>query len=134
MLTEPISIVIVESQPLMRAALSMAFASEGATVLAVLDGSLEAECTAPKLNPNVVLLAVGTPGWSDMEVIVTLRKRMPAAVIVALVTGEIPGQAHTALKKGADLVLSKSTPRSELLNAVSEISRNRLYTASIQAD
>lgn len=132
MITEHISIVIVEKQPIMRVALSTAFSVEGITVLAELGSSMEALQVAPKLNPNVVLLAVGTPGWEEMDMILALHKSMPASALVALVTGEIPGQEHTVSKHGADLVLTKSTPRSELLNAIKELLQKRKYSVPAQ--
>ena len=134
MVTEQISILIIESQPLMRAALRTTFAAEGISVVGVLAGTMEALRTVSELNPKVVLVAIGTPGWAELEMIQPLRKLMPACAIVALVTGEIPGQEHTASSKGADLVLSKAAPWSDLLKAVKEISQKRMYPAPVQAD
>jgi DNA-binding NarL/FixJ family response regulator len=132
MISERISVVIVESQPMMRNALSTALSADGMMVLAEFSGSMQALHSVPQLEPDVVLLAVGTPGWVDLEVIVALRKLMPASAIVALVTGEIPGQEQIALKQGAHLVLTKSIPRSELLNAIKRISTRKFHSASVQ--
>jgi two-component system NarL family response regulator len=134
MVTENTSIVIVEQQPIMRTALSMALTAEGMNVLAELDGSEGALENAVILNPDVILLAVGTPGWCELDNIPALRQQIPHSAIVALITGEMAGQEQAAVDRGAHLVLTKSTPRSELLTAIMEMSRKRMYPATRQMD
>jgi len=114
MFTEPVSILIVESQPLMRAALTNTLSAEGFTVFESVWNS-QTMRTASKLRPDLVLLSVGTSSWDDLKSISSLRERLPSALIVALITGEFPGQEQEALDQGAHLVVKKTVSRSTLL-------------------
>lgn len=114
MFTKPVSILIVESQPLMRAALTNTLSAEGFTVFESVWNS-QTMRTASKLRPDLVLLSVGTSSWDDLKSISSLRERLPSALIVALITGEFPGQEQEALDQGAHLVVKKTVSRSTLL-------------------
>ena len=120
MSTEPVSIMIVESQPLMRSALSTALAAEGFKVAESVWNS-QTMRTASKLRPDLVLLSVGASSWDDLKSISSLRQMLPSALIVALITGEIPGQEQAALGEGAHLVVHKTGSRSTLLKAVNKL-------------
>ena len=130
MISEPISLVIVESQPLMLTALSTAFSAEGMTILAEVSKNRDALQIAVKLNPDLILFSVGHPGLDDLERISTLRQKLPAASIVALVSGELRGQFQAALDYGAHLVLSKAAPRSDLLSAIHGIFQKKICPAT----
>jgi len=134
MLTKQTSVVIVESQPMMRTALSTALSADGIKVLAEIADSRDALQTASRLTPNLILFSVNVPSLADLNRITILRQEIPTALIVALVTGEFHGQFQAALDYGAHMVLSKSTPRSELLNALKGVSQKRIYPANVQVD
>lgn len=120
MFTKPVSILIVESQPLMRAALINTLSDEGFTVFGSVWNS-QTMRTASKLRPDLVLLSVGTSSWDDLKSISSLRERLPSALIVALITGEFPGQEQEALDQGAHLVIKKSISRSTLLDTLNKL-------------
>ena len=134
MISEPISLVIVESQPLMLAALSTAFSAEGMIILAEIAKHREALQIAQKLKPDLVLFSVGHPGLDDLERISALRQKLPATSIVALISGDLRGQFQTAVDFGAHLALSKTTTRAELLSAVQGILQKKIYPATVQVD
>ena len=120
MFTKQVSILIVESQPLMRAALTNTLSAEGFTVFESVWNS-QTMRTASKLRPDLVLLSVGTSSWDDLKSISSLRERIPSTLIVALSTGEFPGQEQAALEQDAHLVIKKSVSRSTLLNALNQL-------------
>jgi DNA-binding NarL/FixJ family response regulator len=130
MIPEPISMVIIESQPLMLTALSTAFSAEGMTILAEVSKNRDALQIAEKLNPGLILFSVGHPGMEDLERISDLRQKLPAASIVALISGEICGQSQAALDYGAHLAVSKAVSRSELLSAIQELFQKKIYPAT----
>jgi two-component system, NarL family, nitrate/nitrite response regulator NarL len=134
MIPEPISLVIVESQPLMLTALSTAFSAEGMTILAEISKNRDALQIAVKLNPDLILFSVGHPGLDDLERISALRQKLPAASIVALISGELRGQFQAALDYGAHLVLSKTASRSDLLSAIQGMFQKKTYPATVQAN
>jgi DNA-binding NarL/FixJ family response regulator len=115
---EPASIIIIENQPLMLAALSTTFAAEGMQVLAEVERNGRTLETAKKLTPDPILFSVGHPSWDDLQILSALRKEVPTSLILALVTGEFNGQEQSALDHGAHQVLTRITPRSELLSTV----------------
>lgn len=102
----------------MRSALNTTLSAEGMTVLAVLAGNEQVVRAASTLTPDLILFSLGVPGWDDLHRISTLRKELPSVLILALVTGEFREQEQAALDHGAHLVLTKTAPRSELVNTV----------------
>jgi len=135
MITEQkISIVIVESQHLMLAALSTAISADGMKVIAEVIDSRETLQIASKLTPDLILFSVNVPSLADLNRIMVLRQELPSTLIVALVTGEFRGQFQSALDYGAHMVLSKSTPRSELLSALKKVSHQKIYPANVQVN
>jgi DNA-binding NarL/FixJ family response regulator len=129
---EPISIVIVESQPLMLAALSTALSVEGMDVLAEVNNSRQVVEIAREKNPQVILYSIGIPSLKDLERISDLRHKAPNVLILALITGEYHAQEEMALESGAHKVLTKSTPRSELLVAIKAMLQMKTYSANTQ--
>jgi|WetSurMetagenome_2_1015567.scaffolds.fasta_scaffold494702_2 DNA-binding NarL/FixJ family response regulator len=134
MIPGPISLVIVESQPLMLTALSTAFSAEGMTILAEVSKNRDALQIAAKLNPDLVLFSVGHPDLDDLERISALRQKLPGASIVALISGELRGQFQAALDYGAHLVLPKTAPRSDLLSAIQGMFQKKIYPATVQVN
>jgi two-component system, NarL family, response regulator len=134
MITQPVSIIVVESQPIMRTALSTALSAEGIKVLAEIADSRDVLQVASRLTPDLILFSVNVPSFADLNRISVLRQEIPTASIIALVTGEFRGQFQSALDYGAHLVLTKSASRSELLNALKRVSHKKIYPANVQVD
>ena len=128
--TEPISVVIVENQPLMLAALSTALSAEGMQVLAEVADSRMALQTVGAAHPRVILFSVGVPSLNDLQTISALRRDVPNVLILALVTGELPVQEQMALGYGAHNVLTKSAPRAELIAAVRKLAQKEVFSAA----
>lgn len=134
MLTKQTSILIVENQPLMRTALSTALSSDGMKILAEVADSRDALQTASDLTPDLILFSINRPSLKDLSRITVLRQELPGVLIVVLITGEFHGQYQAALDYGAHVVLNKSTPRSDLLNAIKKMSHPKTYPANVQAN
>ena len=117
-----LSVVVIDSHPLMRTALSTTLATEeGMQVIAEYASGKELFANADGLSPNMILLGISNPGVAEMETIQPLRESFPQAVILALVTGERQGQDAEALQHGAHSVLEKTISRSGLLNLLHEL-------------
>lgn len=134
MVTEQISVMIVESQPMMRTALSTVLSSDGMAILAEVADSRDALQIASKLTPDLILFSVNNANLKDLDRITVLRAEIPAVTIVALITGEFRGQIQSAMDHGAHLVLTKSTSRSELLNALKRLLHKRIYPVTTQVN
>ena len=123
MTSTPLSILVVESHPLMRAALCAAIADEpGMTIAAVAASGSDIMRTARLLQPNIVLLGMNNPGLEELQTLAILRKKLPAASILVLTNDEVPEQSVKALQLGAQATLNKNAPRSELLRALRQLS------------
>jgi len=119
--TKSVSVIIIESQYVMLAALSTALSAEGMTILAELTDSRRAMDSAQKLNPDLILFSVRYHSPDDLQRLSALRQALPSILILALITGEFRGQEQMALNHGAHRVVTKSAPRSELLNVIKRL-------------
>ena len=116
--TEAISVVVVESQPLMLTALSAALSAEGMRVLAEVTNPSLAIRSVQKFEPNLLLFSIGTPSLPDLERISAIRYEFPNVLVMALVNGDFRGQERMTLDYGAHCVLTKDTPRAELISVL----------------
>ncbi len=121
MLNQRTSAIVIESQPLMRSALSSMLTAEGLTVLAEVSEGSAIFQKLKTLHPDLVLIAIGHPGYEDLEAIKILRQLLPTAYLVALTSGEVPGQEQMALQYGAHKVADKTAPRASLLSILQSI-------------
>ncbi|MFZ5857264.1 MAG: response regulator [Chloroflexota bacterium] len=117
-----LSVLVIESHPLMRAALCAAIADEpGMTIAAVAASGSDIMRTATLLQPNIVLLGMNNPGLEELQTLAILRRKLPAVSILVLTSDEVPGQSEKALQLGAQATLNKNAPRSELLRALRQL-------------
>jgi DNA-binding NarL/FixJ family response regulator len=107
----------------MRAALCAAIADEpDMTIAAVAANGTDIMRTARLLQPNIVLLGLNNPGTDELNTLKILRKKLPAASILALTCDEAPEQKQASLECGAQATLDKNAPRNELLCALRQLS------------
>lgn len=123
----PLRIVVIESHPLMREALCAAIASEpGLKLVAETTRGNRSLSRVTSLHPDLILFSLGNPGSGDLEALSALRQALPDAFILGLVTDELPGQIEAALQAGAQAVLTKTTPRVELMQMLRNIHSQHL--------
>ncbi|MCW8850461.1 MAG: response regulator transcription factor [Melioribacteraceae bacterium] len=72
--------------------------------------------------PDVLLLDIGLPGISGLSAIKLIKEKLPEIEIIMLTVHEEHDKIFRALKSGASGYLIKSTPLSEIKNAVIEVS------------
>ena len=121
------SVMVIESHPLMREALCAAIAGEAEMKLAGQFASFsDAEPALTAYKPDVVLFSIGNPGLVDINEVASLRKSHPDTAILALTSSEVSGQEQAALDMGAQAVLGKSAPRVELNQALRGLSTFRM--------
>jgi DNA-binding NarL/FixJ family response regulator len=129
--TTPISVLVIESHPMMREALRNAIAAEPGLSLAepVFDGSeklwmaiaAQPDTILLAYKPDIVLLSLGNPGLDDLETLIVLRKSLPETPILALTSNEVGGQEQAALEAGANAGLTKAASRAELIEKLREL-------------
>jgi DNA-binding NarL/FixJ family response regulator len=134
------TVLVIESHPLMRAALSAAITeepdlqlaepgSEGATSFQMVVSS-QHDVLLLANKPDVILLALGNPGLQELEVLKRLHVLLPDIPILALTSNEVDGQEQAALQAGANKVLIKAAPRAELIQALHELQMKTIMNHS----
>lgn len=114
----PATVMIIESQPLMRTALSTALSAEGITVLAELARSEEVTHHLLRQKPDLILFSLYTTEQAELDVISSLRQAFPETAVAVLVTGETKRQTEAAIAHGAQLIVDKTASRASLLAAL----------------
>ena len=90
-------------------------------VVAVCASAEEAIENLPGLNPDVVLVDIGLPRRSGIEVVATLKPRLAGAQFLMLTVMERPEAVFAALAAGASGYLLKKNARETLGEAVREV-------------
>lgn len=117
--TSPISVLVIESHPLMREALIISIADEpGWAVAGQFNAGEETVTAILSAPPDLIVLAVGNPGLDDLELMSALRPALPALPILALTTGEGLPLESDILQAGANSVMTKAAARDEIRHEV----------------
>jgi DNA-binding NarL/FixJ family response regulator len=137
MKTIPARVLVIESHPLMRAALCAAITAEPdlQIVEPATDGDISYQVTVSSQQevlfyaskPDAILLAQGNPGWEEIQALKSLRNAYPEIPILALTSNELNGQEQAALAAGAGAVLTKAASRANLIRGLRELLRGQLW-------
>lgn len=127
----PIRILIVDDHPMVREGISLMLGDRADMVVAgeACEGS-EAIERFRALKPDVTLMDLQMPGMNGVEAIRVIHSEFPDARILVLTTYAGDVQAVRALKAGATGYLLKSSLRTELLDAISNVHRGRRHVQS----
>ncbi|MCX7635188.1 MAG: response regulator transcription factor, partial [Syntrophales bacterium] len=87
------------------------------------------------LRPDVVVLDVGMPGLSGLEVIGLLKESLPSVQVVVLSMHAKESYVHQALVSGALGYVLKASPSTDILEAIRAAHRGEYFLSSkIRAD
>jgi DNA-binding NarL/FixJ family response regulator len=112
---QPIRIAIVEDDPALRKMLvSLLQADPQYTVVAEIADGQAAIAAIPVLAPDIVLVDLGLPDMSGIEVIRKLKTLCPACNVLVVTTFGDEKTVTAALEAGADGYLLKGTALEEL--------------------
>lgn len=78
----------------------------------------EALSVAFQLNPHVILLDIGLPGISGIEVTRRIKNRLPNTCIIIHTIHEDKAYFHDASAAGADGYITKNKTQTELIPAL----------------
>lgn len=122
----PLSILVVDDEPLIRWSLSETLSDSGHRIVEAADGSeaVEAVTTTP-LPFDVVLLDFRLPDSNDLSLLSQLRRLAPQARIIMMTAFATPEMTQGALDRGANGVLTKPFEIADMARLVqtSEIQR-----------
>ena len=115
----PIRVAIVEDRSEVRQGLAyLISASEGFDCVATFEDAESALAAMAVLEVDVVLLDIGLPGMSGIEVLPHLKKKRPQVQVMMLTVYEDDDRIFQSLQAGATGYVLKKTPPSELLKDI----------------
>ena len=123
-----VSIMIVDDHTLIRETWSFLLGkNENFDVVAECgDGERAIELARDK-RPDVVLLDINMAPMSGFDVLKMIRKFSPGSKIIGVSMHSQPAYAKKMLRLGAKGYVTKNSPRQEMLEAISEVSNNRVF-------
>lgn len=121
-MTEPIRVVLVDDQALVRAGFTMLVDSQPdmAVVGEAGDGG-EAVALLGKTDADVVLMDVRMPRVDGVEATRSITQRGGTPRVIVLTTFDLDEYAFAAIKAGASAFLLKDAPPADLLSAIRSV-------------
>jgi DNA-binding NarL/FixJ family response regulator len=116
-----ITVAIIEDQKDTRKMLSILInGSDGYECVATFENAEDALARIPQLNPAVVLMDIHLPGLSGTECVKKLKELCPEIQFIMCTSLEDTDNIFSALQAGATGYLTKSTPPTKILEAITD--------------
>lgn len=116
---EPIRVLLVDDQPLLRMGFRLILEGEDElSVVGEASNGLEALAAVDRLEPDVVLMDVRMPLMDGIEATGKISASASQARIIILTTFDLDEYAFAGLQAGASAFLLKDVAPAELVNAV----------------
>jgi len=96
----------------------------------VQDGRALVEATG-RLNPDVIVTDISMPLLNGLDAVRQIKSQRPQARVVVLTMHAEPELAVQAFRAGAAGYLLKMSPGEELVRAIEEVSRGRVYLSPL---
>jgi DNA-binding NarL/FixJ family response regulator len=123
-----VSIMIVDDHTLIRETWSFLLGkNENFEVVAECGNGERAIELARDKRPDVVLLDINMTPMSGFDVLKMIRKYSPGSKIIGVSMHSQPAYAKKMLRLGAKGYVTKNSPRSEMMEAINEVSKNNIY-------
>jgi len=127
--------MVVDDHALVRAAICQAIRSPGIEVVAEAATAAATLEMAPDVAPDVLLLDLGLPDGSGLQVIRELHDRLPRTQVIVLTVSTSPRDIHDALRAGAAGYLTKDLDPAALFRAIDGVRHGQLaMSRTIAAD
>ena len=126
-----IQIVLAEDHVLMREGLKLLLSTvPGLKVVAETGDGLAVEELVRQTQPQLLLLDMGLPGRSGVEIAAAVKAQPDSQTRVLMLTGDLrPASVRQALAAGADGYVHKSEDSGELVQAVQAVLAGRQYVS-----
>ena len=113
----PITVVLVDDEPMIRAMLAQTLSAEGLEVIGEAGNAEDALGLVLDLRPDVVLIDIKLPGISGVEAIERLGLLAPTSKVLVLTRTE-QNQVIEAIIAGASGYILKTAPPKAIISAV----------------
>lgn len=121
-MTEPIRLLLVDDQALVRGAMGALLELErDLTVVAEAADGTAAGDRAAETRPDVCLMDIQMPGIDGIAATRAVRAASPSTRVLVVTTFARPGYLRQALDAGASGFIAKDTPASDLAHAVRRV-------------
>ena len=121
-MTEPIRVVLVDDQALVRAGFTMLVDSQpDMAVVGEAGDGLAAVALLGKTDADVVLMDVRMPRVDGVEATRSITQRGGTPRVIVLTTFDLDEYAFAAIKAGASAFLLKDAPPADLLSAIRSV-------------
>ena len=121
-MTAPVRVLVVDDDPLVRAALAMVLGGADDLVLVgeAADGA-EVPAAVARTSPDVVLMDIRMPRTDGLTATEQLTRQPGAPEVIVLTTFDADDQVLRALRAGASGFLLKDTPPATIVDAVRRV-------------
>ena len=119
-------VILADDHPLLMDALKNLLEPEFEIVGTFTDGQ-SLVVSAPKLDPNVIVLDIGMPTLNGLNAGERLKKLMPKVKLVFLTMNQDKDIAREAFRLGASGYVLKNGAASELVSAMRDVIRGAIY-------
>ncbi|MFO0807630.1 MAG: response regulator transcription factor [Gemmataceae bacterium] len=123
-------VLLADDHRLLREAFEQLLKPECDVVGTVGDGRA-ALAAARELQPDIVVLDIAMPLLNGLDAARQLKSEMPKIKVIFLTMSEDPDVAAEAFRTGASGYLLKNSAASELLQAIREVYRGRVYVTPL---
>jgi len=110
------TVVVVDDNPTIRKMLAQAFLSDGFKICGEADNGKEGVALAKRIKPDLVTLDLSMPVMNGLEAASELRNLFPKTPIILFTMYGDDVVNDEAIKAGVNLVLSKTTALSTLVD------------------
>jgi two-component system invasion response regulator UvrY len=125
---ETVSILIADDRKLVREAWRCILNKNGRfRIVSECNNWESALIQAKRLHPDVIILNIGPPDLSGIEMIPLLIKYVPNSKIIAVSVYTFPNIAIQLIQAGASAYVTKTSPIQELLDAVNVVREEGKY-------
>jgi DNA-binding NarL/FixJ family response regulator len=119
---EPVRVLLVDDDPLVRAGLTMMLANlDGIAVAGAVGDGTEVAAAVNSYRPDVVLMDIRMPGLDGLTATESLRARRDPPEVIVLTTFDTDAHVLRAMRAGASGFLLKHTPPEEIARAVRRV-------------
>jgi DNA-binding NarL/FixJ family response regulator len=119
---EPVRVLLVDDDPLVRAGLTMMLANlDGIAVAGAVSDGTEVAAAVNSYRPDVVLMDIRMPGLDGLTATESLRARRDPPEVIVLTTFDTDEHVLRAMRAGASGFLLKHTPPEEIARAVRRV-------------